>query len=462
VMNPRMNPRMNPSSTTSMQQSPQQSSNGTAAGFGTAPSAPLEAWDVQVSRLRRPYDGRVNIQDAAARLQARRAELNARYIERGREVDALLLGALSRHHVLMLGPAGEAKSSLTDALVATFTTASVFKTLCGRDSAIEQFFGMFDMAEFDKGNYKRKWGHMAPGAHFLFLDEIGKLGTTVSNDMLMLLNERQYDDGGTIIDCPLEMCVGASNEMPASDPTRGDNMDAFIDRFLIRVVVNPLSEGGHHQLMDAVRSRRLARATGADVSGKSGTRLTLEELKALQWHALTVEVPDAVLEAWYKIRDRLNQEGLPVPSSRRSEWLHDLIAAHAVLCGRTKATVADLSVLRYALWRHESDIKQVGGIVLEEASPLLAKAQGVLDKIHGTAEEFFTWMRDPANKKDKSRLSVKAVEAKQAIRDLGQDLNNFMLQAKGAGEDHQAIEGMLQDARGKWDAVARAAGEIGF
>ena len=60
----------------------------------------------------------------------------------------------------------------------------------------------------------------------------------------MLLNERVFDNGTTRMQCPLISLVGASNTIPADDTAQ-----AFIDRFLVRIHVKPVTAAAFPQLL---------------------------------------------------------------------------------------------------------------------------------------------------------------------------------------------------------------------
>ena len=62
----------------------------------------------------------------------------------------------------------------------------------------------------------------------------------VLNTLLTILNERVYHNDGTVIHCPLKLCVAASNEWPG-DQEGGRELGALFDRFLLRKAVRPIA-----------------------------------------------------------------------------------------------------------------------------------------------------------------------------------------------------------------------------
>src|SRR5204863_2828154 len=80
------------------------------------------------------------------------------------------------------------------------------------------------------GTYRRRNEGMIPEAEVVFLDEIFKSNSAILNALLTLLNERKFNNGGTVVDVPLLSVFGASNEVP-----QDESLVAIFDRFLLRV-----------------------------------------------------------------------------------------------------------------------------------------------------------------------------------------------------------------------------------
>src|SRR6476659_11173076 len=74
--------------------------------------------------------------------------------------------------------------------------------------------------------------------------------SAILNTLLRLLNERVFDPGdGVLVNCPLRLCVAASNEWPGQQEN-GAELQAVFDRFLLRKAVRPIaSAAGRHRLL---------------------------------------------------------------------------------------------------------------------------------------------------------------------------------------------------------------------
>jgi MoxR-like ATPase len=396
-----------------------------------------------------------------ANIAAIRQELNARFLERGREIDALLVAAIARQHLIYIGDAGEAKSAVTEAFCARITGANYFKSQLFAQTTADELTGPFDIpALADRGTLRRITATYMPEAHVAYLDEVFNAGPALLLGLLMMLNEREFRNDGAIQKIPLEFCVGSSNRMPQATDDRGQNLRALQDRFALWLVVPTLSDAGHHQFMAEEITRRKARSRSEDITGKAGTTISLDDLHTLQQAALEVDIPDDVMGIWYQVREALAQKRYPKPSTRRSGWLLDLICGYTILNGRMVATPDDLTILQHALWQRPEDAKPTAAIVLGIANPLLAKAQEVFDVVLNVAEECIVFHSNPAH--DKGPKRTKVIEARQAITSLGKELTGLRDMARGTGRDPGPIESMIAQAREKHRQVTRLESDDSF
>src|SRR5690242_2072499 len=185
-----------------------------------------------------------------ASVAAIRQELNARFLERSREIDALFVAAISRQHLVFIGDAGEAKSAVTEAFTARISGANYFKTQIFAQTTADELDGPFDIpALSEKGRLRRQTATYMPEAHVAYLDEIWNGGPALLNGLLMKLNEREFRNDGAIHQIPLEFCVGSSNRMPQQADDRGQDLRALQDRFALWLIVPTLSNAGHRRFL---------------------------------------------------------------------------------------------------------------------------------------------------------------------------------------------------------------------
>src|SRR5439155_2509345 len=112
-----------------------------------------------------------------------------------------------------------------------------FEYLLGRFTEPGEIFGPVDFRKLKEGVVETDTTGMLPEAEIAFLDEVFQGSTAILNTLLGILNERRFRRGRTTIECPLRICIGASNALPSDDA-----LAAFADRFLVRVFVEPTAD----------------------------------------------------------------------------------------------------------------------------------------------------------------------------------------------------------------------------
>ncbi len=253
-------------------------------------------------------------------------------VERRLLFELVVLGLITREHVLFIGPPGTGKSAAVKSAAEQFQ-GRYFEYLIGRFTEPSELFGALDLAALKAGEVRPVTQNMLPEANIAFLDEIFLGSTAILNTLLGVLNERRYRRGTFEKDVPLWSCVAASNALP-EDPM----LQAFADRFLLTSFIEPVSD----QNLTALLS-----AGWTQAQGELGERpedvtppLSAADLDVLTQATGQVDLSD-VLEAYAHILRKLRVGGLML-SDRRLVKGQKLIAAAALLAGRDKASVADL------------------------------------------------------------------------------------------------------------------------
>jgi MoxR-like ATPase len=267
------------------------------------------------------------------RLAAMLGALETGLVERRLAVRLALLAALAGEHTLLVGPPGTAKSALARRLHLAFADARYFERLLTRFSVPEELFGPLSIRALEEDRYERHTAGFLPEAAIAFIDEVFKANSAILNALLTLLNEREFDNGAGRQPCPLISVIGATNSVP--DDEVGE---AFLDRFLVRLPVGPVSEAGFAQLLALPEDIRPPAFEPLDEAARLG----------LVRAAAAVALPPEVAAILAELRGLLAADGHAV-SDRRWVKLLALLRTSAAAEGRPALLLWDLWLLPWCL-----------------------------------------------------------------------------------------------------------------
>lgn len=307
--------------------------------------------------------------DARMKLHDIERELGATFAERDREIRGVITALVAGEHVLLLGPAGTGKSALAQVLCAAIDGGNYFEWLLSRFSVPEELFGPVSLDGLKHDAFRRVTRGKLPEAHVGFLDEIFKANSAVLNSLLTILNERRFDNDGARHDVPIEMVIGASNELP-----EGPELGALFDRFLLRYWTS------YTRTPDAFT--RLMCGDEPSIT----TRISLDEITAAQEEAASVAMPQATVDELFKLRAELKGKAIEV-SDRRWRKAAKVLRATAWLDGANEVTPDVFPILAHVLWDTPDQANAIGQMVARYASAELADAQEAFDAVMGLVNE---------------------------------------------------------------------------
>lgn len=294
-------------------------------------------------------------------------------IDKDESTRLALLCAIAGENIFFMGPPGTAKSMISSRLHKIFKEdTQYFEFLMSKYSSPEEIFGPIKLEGLDRGVYKRRTEGYLPTAHIAFLDEIWKSGNGILNSLLTIINEKKFRNGPAETDeekadeklgkygkVPLQICLAASNEFPAS------GLSALYDRFTVRTYVNPVKTNNDLFKLCMDSSEDL------DVSDVKDMLLNIDEIKEWQNEIKKIGLPQEIQEVIVGIRqemNRLNEEQTNSSekyyiSDRRWKKIVHLLQTSAYLCGRNNIDLMDCQLISYCIWDTAKQFDEAKSIV---------------------------------------------------------------------------------------------------
>lgn len=340
-------------------------------------------------------------------------ELCEFFREREEIIKAMLLGLLSKQHVLLLGPPGTAKSAMARA-IAGHVGAKYFEYLLTRYTAPEELFGFLSIKKaVEQESFERNIDGMLPQAEIAFLDEIFKANSAILNSLLTIINERIYHNGRQVLKVPLITLYAASNELPEEE-----ELSALYDRLLIRTIVEYLRD--EDEFKRVIQSEDIYTPR---------TKIKIDELKNAHNIVENIDV-SGVVDSVVAIRRELRSKGITL-SDRRYKLALKVVKASAFFHGRNVATMDDLRVLQYILWDAPEQIEEVSKTVLNVVDPFAKRLY-----------ELKTILKELENQLDQvSTDNVQEFMAK--LKTLENDVKETIKQINMAGRDPTEFQEIL-------------------
>jgi MoxR-like ATPase len=273
--------------------------------------------------------------------------LKATFVGKDDIIDLMGICLAGRENLFLLGPPGTAKSAMVREL-AKLLDGNTFEYLLTRFTEPNELFGPFDIRRLREGDLVTNTEGMLPEASLVFLDELLNANSAILNSLLMALNEKIFRRGRETKALPALIFIGASNHLPQDEA-----LQALFDRFLVRVRCDNV---------DPVQLSKVLLA-GWNMEKRNDQEqptISADEVRELQQQNTTIDL-SPVLSDYLTLVQQLRNAGVQL-SDRRAVKLQRLIAASALLSGRTTAIRSDLWVLRYT-WDTEEQQEIIAGIV---------------------------------------------------------------------------------------------------
>ncbi|MFW6312669.1 MAG: AAA family ATPase, partial [Spirochaetota bacterium] len=295
------------------------------------------------------------------RMQRLLQSLSTGLHERDEPIRLGLLASAAGESLFLLGSPGTGKSLIARRLQQAFLDARSFTYLMGRFSTPDEVFGPLSIRALrEEDRYERSTDSYLPDSDVVFLDEIWKASPPIQNALLTALNERRFRNGTQELRIPLKVFIGASNELPAER----DEAAAFWDRFLVRLVVEPIRGA------DAFSSLLEETIDPYRSVVERDLRITNQEYEALRAAETSIRIPPDVVDLISAIRDELatgTESDPPIyVSDRRWKKIGGLLRMSAVLHDRDRVEPIDCAIIRACAWSTLDERSRVDRVVTEQ------------------------------------------------------------------------------------------------
>jgi MoxR-like ATPase len=338
------------------------------------------------------------------RLDSVQRELNDVYVGREEAIRLLILAAVCREHLLLIGPPGTAKTSLVDRF-RRLISARQFRYLLTRFTEPSELFGPIDIQEFEAGRYRIKTANMLPTADIAFLDEVFQGSSAILNTLLTLMNERQFHDGEELKRVPLISLYGATTALP-EDPA----LLPFSDRFLLRLEIDRVGDDKLGDLLDIAWEQEQAVLAGE--APDTLAPVTTDELRGLTAQMRHVDIK-LVKPVYQQLIRELRAQGTELSDRRVVRGLK-LVAAACVLREGDIASLADFWPLQH-IWTAVEDRELVQHAVWDR----MAEDPGTPQRPGRTPAEILAYARFEAEQVRSGRFAVTEALVTATLQAIG-------------------------------------------
>jgi MoxR-like ATPase len=215
----------------------------------------------------------------------------------------------------------------------------------------------------ENDQYVRCIDGFLPTATVAFLDEIFKANAAILNTLLTVLNERQFDNGAGAkrVDCPLKCVIGASNELPESE-----ELDALLDRFLLRAQVAPVSDDGLIQILSSLQPSDDYELTISESNYSGGLDEVFRNVtKTLPSITMAQNIAIFIKDIRNFVGETLGQ----YVSDRRLVKAARLLRISAATHGRKQVDLIDVLLLQHMLWTYPHQKDALREFIVDNLTP---------------------------------------------------------------------------------------------
>jgi MoxR-like ATPase len=378
-----------------------------------------------------------------AKVQAAIVEMNAFLKERGEVIEGAWVGRISQEHLLMLGPGGTGKSLLARTLASHIDDSVYFEVAVDETTDPSQVFGPPDIkAMVEDGKTRRVPTGMLPEATDAFIDEFFNANGPLLHSIMPALNERVFHNNGQPSSIPLRQMLAGTNKLNADA-----DQAALWDRIHLRYVVGYVGarQAQAEMVGDAIARMALnGRGVSTNIAGQQKTLLTLAELDQAHAEALSLDIPDVVIDTFFDIRDELAHGAAAVQiSDRRAVEGMAAVMANAWLRNHDEVKVGDLDILANMWWTVQDQMTAARGVILGATNPGEKAALDLLDELDKLKKEIKQANDSDLDLSRKKRIGVESVKNTDKL--LGEAAVH-LAKAEAAGASTARLKEVMEKA----------------
>ena len=258
-------------------------------------------------------------------------------VDRDRETKQLMYALFTKEHMLLMGPAGTAKSQFATNAFSAIDGSKLFSIHLTKQTTEEYVFGPLNILELKKGNLVHNTQDSILDANFAFLDEFFDASDVLLRSLLGVLNERKWMKGQQQMTAKLHTAILTSNYQRENEVT-----NAILDRIIFKTEIQPITAKSKRIRVfnDYLAQPNFKPAKVLDLA-------KLEEFTKLVEDPNSVKFPDEVLEAYDVLLQEFMKESKKYISQRTANKALKVLKVSALLDGRDKVSYDDLEELRY-------------------------------------------------------------------------------------------------------------------